>query len=79
MSVAQGMHVRAILIDPCAYLISPADGTVTRDEDVNIVGKALEQLQSSEVVLNRIRGAQVRTESGCQKACRRRREPRAPR
>jgi hypothetical protein len=22
----QGMHVRAILVDPCAYLISSADG-----------------------------------------------------
>jgi hypothetical protein len=54
--VTQGMHVRAILFDPCAYLISPADGPVTRDEDIDVVRRALEQPQRGEVVLNRVRG-----------------------
>src|SRR6266545_5304490 len=54
--VTQGMHVRAILFDPCAYLISSADGPVTRDEDVDVARRALEQPQRGEVVLNRVRG-----------------------
>src|ERR671935_737461 len=57
--VTQGMHVRAILFDPCTYLISSADGPVTRDEDIDVVRRALEQPQRGEVVLNRVRGAQV--------------------
>src|SRR5215472_3164973 len=54
--VTQGMHVRAILVDPCAYLISSASGPVTRDEDIDVVRGALEQPQRGEVVLDRIRG-----------------------
>jgi hypothetical protein len=54
--VTQGMHVRAILFDPCAYLISSADGPVTRDEDIDIARHALEQPQRGEVVLNRVSG-----------------------
>jgi hypothetical protein len=50
------MHVRAILFDPCAYLISSADGPVTGDEDIDVVRRALEQPQRGEVVLNRVRG-----------------------
>jgi hypothetical protein len=38
-----GMHVRPILVDPCAYLIRSADGPVTRDEDIDVAGHALEQ------------------------------------
>ena len=53
MGVTQGMHVRAILVDPCAYLISSADGPVTRDEDIDIARHAFEQLQRGEVVFNR--------------------------
>jgi hypothetical protein len=34
MAVTQGMHVRSILLDPCAYLISSTDGPVTGDEDI---------------------------------------------
>ena len=34
--VTQGMHVRPILVDPCAYLIRSADGPVTRDEDIDV-------------------------------------------
>ena len=60
MAVTQGKHVRAILFDPCAYLVSSADGPVTGDEDVNVVRHALEQPQPNEVVLDRIRGVQVR-------------------
>jgi hypothetical protein len=46
------MHVRSILFDPCAYLISSADGPVTGDEDINIVRHALQQPQPNEVVLS---------------------------
>ncbi len=59
MAVTQGLHVRAILFDPCAYLISSADGPVAGDEDINVVRHALEQPQPNEVVLNRIRGIQI--------------------
>src|SRR5215831_5169660 len=57
--VTQGLHVRAILVDPCAYLISSADGPVTGDEDIDVAGHALEQPQRGEVVLDRVRGVQV--------------------
>src|SRR5919202_326402 len=55
-AVTQGMHVRAVLVDPCAYLISSADGPVTRDEDIDVVRHALQQPQRGEVVLDRVRG-----------------------
>ena len=58
-TVTQGMHVRAIQFDPSAYLVSSADGSVTGDEDINVVRHALKQPQPNEVVLNRIRGVQV--------------------
>jgi hypothetical protein len=48
MAVTQGMHVRSILFDPCAYLISSADGPVAGDKDINIVRHALEQPQPNE-------------------------------
>jgi hypothetical protein len=35
--VTQAIHVRAILSDPCANLVSSADGPVTWDEDIDIV------------------------------------------
>ena len=54
MAVTQGMHVRSILFDPCAYLISSADGPVTGDEDIDVVRHALEQPQPNEVVLDRV-------------------------
>ena len=53
------MHVRAILFDPCAYLISSADGPVARDEDIDVIRHALEQPQRGEVVLDRVSGVQV--------------------
>ena len=34
--VTQGLHVRTILVDPCAYLISSADGPVAGDEDIYV-------------------------------------------
>jgi hypothetical protein len=34
--VAQGLHVRTILVDPCAYLISSAGRPVTGDEDMDV-------------------------------------------
>ena len=58
-AVTQGLHVRAILFDPCAYLISSADGSVTGDKDLDVVRHALEQPQRSEVVLDRVCGVQV--------------------
>jgi hypothetical protein len=39
----QGMHVRAILVDPRAHLISSAGGPVTGDEDIDVARRALEQ------------------------------------
>src|SRR5215207_3086234 len=50
------MHIRPILVDPCVYLISSADGPVTRDEDIDVVRRALEQPQHGEVVRDRVRG-----------------------
>lgn len=55
--VTQGVHVRAILCDPCVYLISSADGPVTRDEDIDVARHALQQPQSNEVVPDRVSGA----------------------
>ena len=59
MAVPQGTHVRSILVDARAHLISSADGPVTGDKDSNIVRHALEQPQPNEVVLKRVRGVQV--------------------
>lgn len=56
MGVTQGVHVRPILVDACAYLISSADGPVAGDEDIDVVRRALEQPQRGEVVLDRVRG-----------------------
>ena len=55
--VTQAVHVRAIPSDPRWHLMSSADGPVTRDEDIDVVGRALEQPQRGQVVLNRVRGA----------------------
>ena len=57
--VTQGMQVRAILVDPCGYLISSADGPVTGDEDIDVARRALEQPQRGEVVVDRVSGVQV--------------------
>ena len=35
--VTQGMHVCPILVDPCVYLISSADGPVAGDDGVDVV------------------------------------------
>src|SRR5713101_6864389 len=54
--VTQGLHVRTILVDPCAYLISSADGPVAGDQDIDVARHALEQPQRGEVVLDRVSG-----------------------
>ena len=54
--LTQGMHVRAVLVDPGADLISSADGPVAGDEDIDVVRRALEQPERGEVVLDRVRG-----------------------
>ena len=54
--VTQGMHVGAILVDPCVYLISSAGGPVAGDEDIDVARHALEQPQRGEVVLDRVSG-----------------------
>jgi hypothetical protein len=54
--VTQGVHVRAILVDPCVCLISSADGPVAGDDDIDVVRRALEQPQCGEVVLDRVSG-----------------------
>src|ERR1022692_4638373 len=51
MGVTQGVHVRPVLVDPCVYLISCADGPVAGDEDIDVARHALEQPQRGEVVL----------------------------
>jgi hypothetical protein len=56
MSVTQGAHVRPILVDPCVYLISSADGPVTWDEDIDVARHAIEQPQRGEAVPDRVRG-----------------------
>jgi len=56
MGVTQGVHVRPILVDPCGYLISSADGPVAGDEDIHVARHALEQSQRGEVVLDRVSG-----------------------
>ena len=56
MGVTQGVHVRAILVDPCVYLVSSADGPVAGDEDIDVARHALEQPQRGEVVLDRVSG-----------------------
>ncbi len=48
------MHVRPILFDPCAYLISFTDGSVAGDDNIDVVCHALEQSQGGEVVLDRV-------------------------
>jgi hypothetical protein len=50
------MHVRPILVDPRADLISSADGPMTGDEDIDVARRALEQPQPGEVILDRVRG-----------------------
>src|SRR2546421_12876618 len=57
MGVTQGVHVRAILVDPCVYLIGSADRPVAGDEDIDVARHALEQPQRGEVVLDRVSGA----------------------
>jgi hypothetical protein len=57
MAVTQGMYVRAVLVDPCADLISSADGPVTGDDDIDVVRHALEQPQPNKVILDRVIGA----------------------
>ena len=58
--VTQGVHVRPILVDPRADLISSADGPVAGDEDIDVVRRVLQQPERGEVVLDRVRGvAQV--------------------
>ena len=39
MGVTQGVHVRPILVDPCVYLISSADGPVAGDEDIDVFAR----------------------------------------
>ena len=34
--VTQGVRVRPILVDPCVYLVSSADGPVAGDEDIDV-------------------------------------------
>jgi hypothetical protein len=58
-AVTQGVHVRPILVDPCVYLISSADGTVAGDDDIDVARHALEQPERGKVVLDRVSGVQV--------------------
>src|SRR3974390_2366470 len=40
--VTQGVHVGPILVDPCAYLNSSADGPGAGDEDIDAAPRALQ-------------------------------------
>src|SRR2546423_5301108 len=51
VGVTQGVHVRPILDDPCAYLISSAGGPVAGDDDIGVARHALDQPERGEVVL----------------------------
>ncbi len=62
MGVTHGVQVRPILVDPCVYLISSADGPVAGDEDIDVARHALEQPQRGEVVLDRVSGVVVQVE-----------------
>jgi hypothetical protein len=44
----QGLDVRPILVDRCAYLLGPADRPVAGDEDIDVARHALEQPQRGE-------------------------------
>src|SRR5918996_3356139 len=59
VGITQGVQVRPVLVDPCVYVISFADGPVAGDEDVNAVCHAFEQPQRGEVVLDRVSAVQV--------------------
>ncbi len=56
-AVPQGVHVRAIQGDPFADLISSADGPVTGDDNVDLIGHVLECPQPDEVLADRVVGA----------------------
>src|SRR4029453_10994303 len=56
IGVTQGQQIRPILVDPCAYLISPADGPVPGDEDIDVARRALDQPQRGQVVLDWVGG-----------------------
>ena len=56
IAVTQGLHIPPVLVDPCAYLISSADGPVTGDDDIDVVRHALEQAQRGQVILDRVSG-----------------------
>ena len=56
LGVTQGAQVHPILLDPCVYLISSADGPVAGDGDIDVVRRALDQPQHGEVVLDRVSG-----------------------
>lgn len=54
--VTQGVHIGPILIDPGLHLIGSSDRSVPGDDDIDVGGRALEQLQRDEVVLERVSG-----------------------
>lgn len=57
IAVTQGLHVRAILGDPCGYLVGRTGGAVAGDDDVHVARGVLEESQRGQVVPDRIRGA----------------------
>ena len=59
VTITQGLHVRAILFDPCAELIRSTDGPMTWDKNIDVARQPLDQPQRGEVVLNRVSGAHI--------------------
>jgi hypothetical protein len=56
VGVTEGVHVRPILLDPCAHLIGPANGPVAGDDNLDVARHTVEQPQPGEIVLDRVRG-----------------------
>lgn len=52
-SVAQGVHVRAVLVDPCPQLIASAHEAVTWDEHIDVVRHGFDQLQRTPATIRR--------------------------
>ena len=48
MGVTQGVHVRAVLFDPCAYLTCSGGGPMAGDEDIDVARRDLEPPQRGE-------------------------------
>ena len=58
-SFGQGQDVRAVLVDPTTQLLAVADGPVSRNDHVDVVGDGVEHPQRLEVILDGRLGVQI--------------------